>query len=130
MSRATRLLPALLVLALPTPLSGGGGEGGAREPLEVACLALPVREDLRLVLYKVSTSAAEVTAAIDLGCTVVEVSNGQLVQVGCDRPLKAAECGADLRDGLLRVHGPITLLTVTAVSKADDTEVCLADLCP
>ena len=104
------------------------------EPPEVNCFADPVGEDDDDCLLAVSWDVfftpdceGTVVAVIDIGCDVIVVENGQLVELDCEED---DDCGAEYDDdGVLQIEAATATLIITAVDSDGNETICEIDLC-
>jgi hypothetical protein len=93
-----------------------------------------------------------ITAVIDIGCAVIPVQDGQLVQVSCDADADSDDdsdsdgddvgdddsssdegdggpCGFSIVGGVIVIHSDSAVLIVTATDAAGHVGTCMLDLC-
>lgn len=126
-------------------------------PPELDCAVMPIDgggdddddDDGRLLIEINATDDSgmvTVVAEIDIGCAVIPVSSGQIVELECeddddssseddssdsssDDSSPDVDCEFEFDDGVLEIESDMAVLIVTATDPAGNVTVCELDLC-
>ncbi len=108
-------------------------------PPEVSCFADPVSDDddcALAVSWEViflPDCEGTVEAVIDIGCDLIPVENGQIVELECgdddDDDDDSDDCEAEFDDGVLEIESASAVLVITATDSDGNETICEVDLC-
>ncbi|MFQ5495182.1 MAG: FG-GAP repeat protein [Phycisphaerae bacterium] len=108
------------------PASAGGGLSGLPGGSDAVSENHHEEDDLLMIVFEASDDcgAVDVSAVIDIGCMLIPVENGTVIDLECRE-----DCEAEAEHGVLEIEAATAVLIVTAIDESGNVATCEVVLC-